>query len=75
MPVHKSYSEKVNQKKANAIFAVAQKLARENSNTSYINLFYNENFSDEDFYDPDHLNDRGAKKCSILLNEFIEQND
>ncbi|MGE4347973.1 MAG: hypothetical protein AB7D46_11260 [Flavobacteriaceae bacterium] len=75
MPVHKSYSEKVNPKKANAIFAVAQNLARENPNAFYINLFYNKNFSDEDFYDPDHLNDRGAKKCSILLNEFIEQND
>jgi|SRR5690554_3273174 len=75
MPVHKSYSEKVNPKKVRAIHSVAKNLALENSNSFYINLFYSDKFSDEDFYDPDHLNDRGAKKCSILLNEFIEQND
>ncbi len=72
MPVHQSYSEKINNEKAQAIFEVAEKLAYENSNTSYLNLFYNKTFSDEDFFDPDHLNDKGAQKCSKMVNFFIK---
>jgi|SRR5690554_1620631 len=75
MPVHKSYSEKVNHEKVKAIHSVAENLAREHSNTSYINLFYDENFLDDDFFDPDHLNNKGAEKCSEIVNEFIKQNN
>ncbi len=74
MPVHKSYSEKINKEKAQAIFKVAEKLASENPTTYYLNLFYSQSFSDEDFFDPDHLNNKGAQKCSELINRFINQN-
>ncbi len=33
---------------------------------------FQDEFSDEDFLDTDHLNDNGAKKATILLNSFME---
>jgi hypothetical protein len=72
MPVHKSYSEKVNQQKLTAIFDIAQQLANKNSNTSYLNLFSDNQFTEDDFYDPDHLNNKGSDKCSEIVNTFIE---
>ena len=38
----------------------------------YLNLFDDSRFSEEDFYDADHLNDEGALKCSTIVNDYLE---
>lgn len=41
-------------------------------NVSYINLLKDNRFTDDDFYDADHLDDLGAKKLTLILNDTIE---
>jgi hypothetical protein len=38
-----------------------------------MNLWQDERFTDEDFYNSDHLNANGAKKFSSLLNEELKK--
>ena len=38
---------------------------------SYLNLFMDSRFEDSDFYDADHLNFKGAIKCSKIIDEYI----
>lgn len=42
-------------------------------NVRYLNLFDDSRFTEEDFYDADHLNDQGAIKCSQIVNAFLQQ--
>lgn len=42
-------------------------------NVSYINLLKDNRFTDDDFYDADHLDDLGAKKLTLILNDTIEK--
>lgn len=58
--------------KLQKIFATANLLEKDNSNVSYLNLFQDSRFVNDDFYDADHLNNEGAKKCSIITNQYIQ---
>lgn len=71
MPVSKAYSSRVNQRKFSKIASVCRTLESSNSNCRYLNLFREGIFSDDDFFDADHLNDIGAKKCSRRVRDFI----
>ncbi len=71
MPVSRPYSALTNKSKLKKIFLSCKALKIKNSNVIYLNLFNDSRFSDNDFFDPDHLHSDGAKKCSMLLNEFI----
>lgn len=72
MPVSDDYARGVNQEKLQKIFRTAQNLADVNQNCLYLNLFDTYYFSDDDFFDPDHLNSRGAEKCSVIINTQIQ---
>lgn len=72
MPQTHLYSSYLNQKKLNMIFKTCRNFQTNNlKNVYYLNLFNEKRFSDEDFYDSDHLNEVGAKKCSKIVDEFI----
>jgi hypothetical protein len=72
MPQTHLYSSYLNQKKLKLIFKTCQNFQTNNfKDVYYLNLFNENRFSDEDFYDSDHLNEVGAKKCSIIVDEFI----
>jgi hypothetical protein len=75
MPVTSGYSSRVNQVKLNKIISVCKKLEEKNNNVFYINLFNDNRIKDEDFFDADHLHDKGAIKCSLLINEFLNLNN
>lgn len=72
MPVSKSYAKSVNQHKLDKIFKTCLFLEKNNKNVYYLNLFKDYHFTDDDFFDPDHLHIEGAKKCSLLVNKFIK---
>lgn len=42
-------------------------------NIKEVNLFSSEEFSNKDFFDVHHLNSRGAKKVSLILNKYLEK--
>jgi len=73
MPVTKNYSAKVTQKKLNKIFKCAALIQKMNSNVYYLNLFSDSRFTNNDFYDADHLHNTGAQKCSRIVNDFLKQ--
>lgn len=72
-PVSRNYAAKVNEKKLNKIFKCAALLQKMNSNVSYLNLFNDSRFTNDDFYDADHLHNMGAEKCSLIVADFLKQ--
>ena len=70
-PTHKSYYQNLNKIQLEKSTKVISELVKNNSNCIYINLLKSDNYSNEDFYDADHLNEIGAKKLSLFLNEKI----
>jgi len=70
-PAYETYSENLEQKQLNnTINAISQK-ANKNLNVFYYNLLNDETFTAEDFYDADHLNEKGAKKLTIKIDSLI----
>ena len=74
MPQSKPYTSYLNKEKLQLIFNYCKDLENSNkNNVFYLNLFKDDRFIDEDFSDADHLNDNGAKKCSQILNKFLNK--
>jgi RNase H-fold protein (predicted Holliday junction resolvase) len=71
MPVSSYYAQGVNQFKLNKIFYTCLELQKNNDNVQYINLFQDTRFTNDDFYDSDHLHSDGATKCTKIVNNFI----
>jgi len=73
-PAYKTYSENLEQKQLNnTINAISQK-ANKNLNIFYYNLLNDETFTAEDFYDADHLNEKGAMKLTLKIDSLIIKN-
>ena len=71
MPVSNSYRKYCNPIKIKKINATCNALKSKHKNVVYLNLFSDSKFIDDDFYDVDHLNSKGAKKCTKILMEKI----
>lgn len=69
-PTHKSYYQNLNQIQLEKTIKTILELVKHNSNCTYINLLESNRFTDEDFYDADHLNEIGAKKLALFLENF-----
>lgn len=68
-PAYKTYREHLNQEQLNQTIKISTEIAEKHDNCVYYNFLENSDFIAEDFFDADHLNEKGAKKLSILLNE------
>ena len=73
MPVSSYFSEGVNQYKLKKIQQTCNSMAKNNYNVSYLNLFKDKRFTNEDFFDADHLDTEGAVKCSVIVNDFVNE--
>ncbi len=74
MPQTRIYERYLNQEKLRKIVKTCQSFEQKNPGVAYyLNLFADPRFSDEDFYDADHLNDQGAKKASKIVDEFLHK--
>ena len=72
MPQTKAFESYLNQNKLKAIKKTCADFQHQNINSAYyLNLFDDARFSDEDFYDADHLNNVGAVKCSKIVNDYL----
>lgn len=74
MPVTKYFSDGVNQIKLKKIQNTCKIIKQKNTNVIYLNLFKDQRFTNNDFYDADHMHTEGATKCSKIVNEFLKQN-
>jgi len=70
-PAYKTYVDNLEKKQLdNTINLISQKTYR-NSNAVYYNLLKDNTFIEEDFYDADYLNEKGAKKLTIKIDSLI----
>lgn len=70
-PTYQSYYERLNKKQLDITTKICGDLSNKYENVSYINLLRDKRFNKDDFYDADHLNNIGAKKLTIILNDTI----
>lgn len=70
-PVWESYREAVNPDKFNITVKVANEMDNKFDNVTYLSFWNHDAFSREDFYDADHLNNKGSKKLTQMLNELM----
>ncbi len=70
-PTDRSYYENLNKIQIKKTIKTITDLVKNNSNCNYLSLLKSEKFTKEDFYDADHLNEIGAKKLSLFLNQKI----
>ena len=72
MPVYPTYYNLLNTDKKEKINSVLQELSGVNDNVFHLDLSINPLFEKQDVRDADHLTNPGAKKCSLLLNSYIQ---
>jgi len=53
----------------------AEKMSETYKNCIYVNLLDDPDFIKDDFHSADHLNEAGAKKLSLKLNEIINKHN
>lgn len=70
-PTHQSYYQNLNKIQLEKTTKTISELVKKNPNCNYLNLLKSEVFTNKDFYDADHLNEIGAEKLSILLNNSL----
>jgi hypothetical protein len=76
MPQTRIYEHYLNQNKLKAIIKKCSDFQVNNPETvHYLNLFHDERFTNDDFFDADHLNNVGAVKCSKIVNQFLNTID
>jgi hypothetical protein len=73
MPSTPEYVSLLNSEKWQKIDSVCNTLEENNNNVTRINLLNDKRFKLEDFQDADHLNEAGAKKCTLIINQYINQ--
>lgn len=66
-PTYQTYRENLQEEKLNMTFDCCRALQEEYDNTVWLNLLDDDRFTDDDFYDADHLNEFGAKKLSSIV--------
>lgn len=72
-PLSQYYRDDVDTSMANQTNSFMKSLVLKNNNCIYVDFSHDDSFSDDDFYDGDHLNKNGAKKFSIKADSVIMQ--
>ncbi len=70
-PACRYYSKGVNKKQLKDIQTLGYKLSKTFPHVYYKNYFGDKQFKDEDFYDADHLNERGARKLTMKVDSLL----
>lgn len=76
-PVYPSYIRHLDQDQMNKTLQTVSFLDKTNAHVYFYDLMQHKRFIAEDFYDADHLNEKGAQKMSLIINNhlnFINQN-
>lgn len=73
LPAHQSYIDNLEPNQLDQVTSAGKRMKQHYDNCEYLNLLNDDSFQDEDFYDADHLNRKGAKKLTILIDAFISK--
>ncbi len=74
-PAYKAFVACLDKHQLEQTFKTAETLEIDNDNVSYVNLLNDTSFHAKDFYDADHLNEIGAKKLTIKIENLIIANN
>ena len=72
-PLHEAYARGMNRIQWQKTIEKAEFLAREYDGVVYFNFYDDKRFKEDDFKDGDHLNSKGAKKITQILNNIINR--
>jgi hypothetical protein len=70
MPVTSYYSGFADKNKMKKVSSICTQMEI-HPNVKYLNLFTEPCFNNNDFYDTDHLNDTGARKCTAIVDSTL----
>lgn len=70
-PVYKTYRENLDPKQLNNTVNKIKKIVAINKNTYYYNFMSDRTFVAKDFYNADHLNEKGAKKLTLKIDSLL----
>lgn len=71
-PKTQMYLDNINYERLDSVINEGNGFASQYSNVTYVNLFDDDRFSDNDFSNCNHLNFDGARKLSLYLDSIIE---
>lgn len=72
-PAYESYVSNLDNQQLEATINAGMQVAKNNDNVYYYNFLENWRFDTEHFFDADHLNERGAKIFSKMINDIIHK--
>lgn len=72
-PTYQTYQENLNEEQLQIMIDVSESIATNHENVIYLNWLNHPDFTEDDFFDADHLNEYGANKLSVLLDSVISQ--
>lgn len=70
-PVCSTYYECVDSAQYSLMIETCEEMTQKYNNVQYLNLFKDNRFVEEDFFDADHLETDGAAKLTKILDEYI----
>jgi hypothetical protein len=70
-PVYYTYMEALDPVQLEEMISVCNRLDDNNEHVVYLNWLRHQAFTEDDFYDADHLNEYGAEKLTKMLDEYI----
>ncbi len=70
-PAYETYRQHLNPDQLKITIETMKKLCSKYNNCIYLNLLSDSNFVAADFYDADHLSEKGAKKLSEQINQIL----
>ena len=74
-PTCYTYYENVNHAQLEIMQNFCDSMAYTYDNVSYLNMFTDSRFTEDDFFDADHLEAEGAIKFTKILNDYISQKE
>ena len=72
-PFTQAYMKNFSREKLDEFYYLVKEIMKKHSSAIFIDGWELNVFSDEDFFDVDHMNVKGAVKLSAILNNIIEQ--
>ena len=70
-PAYEFYRTNLPQDQLYLTVHTASQIAQRHANCLYFNFLDNKSFTESDFYDADHLNEKGAQKLTFVIDSII----
>lgn len=71
LPAYESYFKNMEENQIENTIHFGKNLAKTYPNVRYLNFLEDKRFNKSDFYDADHLNEIGARKFSLIINDSL----